>query len=403
MSSEMIPLLPPNGGGKGHPKDKTTTCTCTGNTCSHLCHRRSYPLYLAGSTAPLLVAAVLAFVAVALLSAIVHQSTGTTSPSLDDLDPANVTFRELAKLMLPEAYDDMCEALPLLQQPHLHPVQVHDTRKVILRTRDLLDVFSPVYPIYQRRENETDDDCDLWLIVRNYTKKLYQKVGEFQDLHYAKHASHAIKHHRRKKVYRLVDAFFQQEEISDSQMHDYLGAPTNGCYLRNESHLFWPSTFRLPAGRDLAMPSLRALGFQQVQHALQYLNETLSYDGLANDTVHETFHNLRKEMRSLTDEYDLFVNSSSMNHIMFPPAASQPNMIPLLKEAHLVLGSLNNDFVGLEIYTQSNDSQPVQEEILHERIRQGWESFRMWIEEVQLEQSLKDLGTLLKTDEPVGQ
>lgn len=398
MASEMAPLLLPPNGGNGNDNEVYTTESGSSekSSISRCQQRRSL------WAVPLLAIALLFFFTLTLITSF-HQGA-TTSHPFDELNSANLTFRELAQRMLPVAYDEMCTALRLLQTPHLHPGQVHDKRKIILRARDLLDIFSPVYPIYQRNENETDDDFDLWLILRNLTSKLYEKVGEFQDLHYAKHASHAIRHHRRKKVQRLIISFFQQEEISDSQMSAYLAAPTNGCYPRKESHLFWPNTTttRLPAGRDLAMPSLRALGVQQVHHALEYLNETLSYDGLANDTVHATFHNLRKEMRSLTDEYDLFVNSSSssMKYIMFPPAASEPTGIPLLKEAHIVLGLLNNDFVGLEIYTQNNESQPLQEEILQTRIEEGWQSFCTWVEEVQLEQRLRDLGTLLEADDP---
>ena len=58
------------------------------------------------------------------------------------------------------------------------PGEVAQARKVLLQTRDLLDVFSPVFP-------RTNKHNDLWVELRLQYKQGYEIVGEFLDLNHA--------------------------------------------------------------------------------------------------------------------------------------------------------------------------------------------------------------------------
>ena len=55
------------------------------------------------------------------------------------------SFCNLARYMLPAWYQETISNLPVFV-PDVQPGDVYKTRKILLKTRDLVDVFSPVYP-----------------------------------------------------------------------------------------------------------------------------------------------------------------------------------------------------------------------------------------------------------------
>ena len=229
------------------------------------------------------------------------------APDVVSSNTTTTTFQELASAMLPTWYDTMIGQLDKLT-PTVQPDQVYKARKIILKTRDLLDVFSPAYP----NTTHNNTTMDLWERIRHYVSHLYMTVGEFQDLHNA-HVRFSEKEMEIKRALVLLwkDNFtiFRQEH---AEIPTFLAAPTGYRYAHKESHLFWQTVEEPPFGRDPATPSLQKLGKGQLERALTYLHEALPYQFIMNETVHAIYHNLRKELRSITDEFDLF------QWVMFP-------------------------------------------------------------------------------------
>lgn len=107
-------------------------------------------------------------------SVIYDTGINDTSPELDSFIsyPVKKCFAELALVMLPPWYTASRMAMnDVLQQETMDPSNVKNARQVLLTTRDLLDVFSPVYPSHSQ-----------WGNVRNLYKDGYELVGYYQDL-----------------------------------------------------------------------------------------------------------------------------------------------------------------------------------------------------------------------------
>ena len=98
--------------------------------------------------------------------------------------------------------------------PDVQPGDVYKSRKILLKTRDLVDVFSPVY------KNDTilnDDEDDMWSLIRHHLNIGYVVVGEFQDLHNA-HVLYAqeLMEQRRNVVLAWKSDFEQFQETHDA-------------------------------------------------------------------------------------------------------------------------------------------------------------------------------------------
>ena len=75
-------------------------------------------------------------------------------------------------------------------------------RIALLQTRDLLDVFSPVFP-------RTNKHNDLWVELRLQYKQGYEIVGEFLDLNHAHiEYTQATCDARRKEVLDWISDFY---------------------------------------------------------------------------------------------------------------------------------------------------------------------------------------------------
>ena len=105
----------------------------------------------------------------------------------------STTLADLAQMMLPTWYELTVAQLPIFN-PKVMPSEVFDSRKIILKTRDLVDALGPVYqptssflvkkkkhrPNRQLRKEE-----DILRTLRFHLNRGYMRVGEFQDLHNA--------------------------------------------------------------------------------------------------------------------------------------------------------------------------------------------------------------------------
>jgi hypothetical protein len=140
-----------------------------------------------------------------------------------------------------------------------------------------------------------------------------------------------------------------------------------------------PDSF-IPRGADPATESLQRLGRHQLQQSIDYLQVVMTYDHVLNKDDHLDYHNLRKQLRSLVDEYDLFQD------LMFPNNAS----IPILRIARKKLGDINDDWTAYSIYVEKH-IHPDEQNRLRSEIRTQWDSFKNWVQEINFATVLQEL------------
>ena len=281
----------------------------------------------------------------------------------------NTTFAELAQLMLPPWYEASLMAInDVLQPATMDPSTVQKARKVLLTTRDLLDVFSPVFPTQS-----------IWKSVRTLFKDGYEIVGYYQDLDHAHiDYSPALLEQRQDDV-----ATWKEEFASYISRHDIavflIDDITSGCYDHKESHLFWGEMDgNLPCGRDPAAQSLEKLAGVQLRNSLDYLRTSLQYDTVLGEVEEETFHNFRKEVRSFMDEYDLF------GFVLLPDDGGITTpVLTLLKETRDRLGEINDNWTAYHHYVEGNE-QETEQKVLEGEIDDGWDKFVAWAAAVDL-------------------
>ncbi|KAL7540402.1 hypothetical protein ACHAWF_006670 [Thalassiosira exigua] len=220
------------------------------------------------------------------------------------------------------------------------PGEVYSLRKTMLQTRDLLDVFSPVYSKRsslgdyardaprtrvswgyggerfeltlesdgrqrssrkKKKRDEHDggdgDDGgrfkDLWKTLRSFLNRGYMLIGDFQDLDHAhiEYTSDRLAHHQR-ELWEWNESFLAFVTEHRQHVSRYLSRPckkkrrpaSKSARCRRvrarSSRLFWGNTTkeRLPDGnRDAAASVLPRLGRAQLVRAEEYLRRSLRF------------------------------------------------------------------------------------------------------------------------------
>ena len=342
----------------------------------------------------------------------VHYSNSTTTTTTTS------TFGDLAAIMLPPWYEASLLVIRHVLTPGMDPSDpnLKYARKVLLHTRDLLDVFSPVYPNPASRRQALS-----WAHVRAYFKIGYERVGYFHDLEssgvlYDK----SLWDDRRQSVLDWKNEFaaFRQQH----NVREYLVTEISleGCYDHKESHLFWgelgvlqslprmmgnklnevkkpkkhhkkkgiptrgtvnpplpvllddTTELKLPCASDLATPSLASLATVQLTHALHYLQLVLPYRTVLTVEQQEEYHNLRKEMRVFLDEYKLFDD-----FLLDATAADVKESMEILAEAVQRIGVFHDQWTAYDMYETQGKHEKEQIELAHD-INQGWDDFKVW-------------------------
>jgi hypothetical protein len=302
-----------------------------------------------------------------------RSSTTTITPSTlgggDNSDNRNTNhrmFAELALMMLPPWYTASRMAMNnALQDSKMDPANVKQARQVLLTTRDLLDVFSPVYPTNS-----------LWKTVRTLYKDGYELVGYFQDLDHA-HVLYdeELWNERKHDVLQWKSDFEYFDARHD--IHTFLRDNVDmvGCYDHAESHLFWGELDgSLPCGNDVATASLQKLASVQLHNALDLLQQSMTFDSVLDVSKQEIFHDFRKEIRSFLDECDLF------EFVLLPTYQNDKMIKQSLKTltmAHKLLGKVNDDWTAYDLYVQRNEHLEKQKQLANE-ISTGWDDFKAW-------------------------
>jgi len=320
------------------------------------------------------------------------------------------------------------------------------------------DDSSTYYTMY---ESETNNRVykDMWRTLRRFLDDGYTLIGDFQDLDHAhiRYTDEELLQFQR-EVWDWNDSFLTFVDEHEQAIMEFLSHPcpredevtdhvgkskksvikTAKCRFSHakSSHLFWGWTpiDDLPDGKtDLATTALGYLGRSQLKRASTYLENMMAYDHVIPETsnesnlsknvimraeglediVHETYHNLRKELRSFFDELDLFgilllPDYSSLPDVigMQPSAGSTTNdasysdvapstsrdsyqdqqvddALEVLKRTRKLLGDMNDDYAAYSTYVKK-DEYPVEQLRLSNAIEDQWSSFRSWAEEVDL-------------------
>ncbi len=477
--------------------------------------------------------------------------------------PSDITFADLAGMMLPiyfqktvrlcistitpatinhTSFDEGSNVTTtsISRTTSVMPGDVFKLRKTMLKTRDMLDVFSTVYSTQSSLDDYSDekhndallimnfepwkkvdeegegifesnyrnsgmDDTkrisdaeqqngrrmrhheirpkikDLWYTLRKFLDRGYTLIGDFQDLDHAKimHSSAQLAQYQL-KVWQWCDEFMTYVTENRRLISLYLSLP---CKTRKEkknkqqhqcryvhshtSHLFWGSLHSkrdLPDGNvDKATHVLGRLGYMQLGRAQAYLVDVLTREHVistmttksgddaqdeaedSENEVHETYHNLRKELRSFLDELDLFgdlllPNSSIVPEIVSDrfsaveegqpvlvspsssPTAQTPTSSPttqtptssptflsststlvhvqtdlavdVLRNVRNILGDLNDSYVAYAKYVEWDEYLKERLE-LQQVVETQWGQFRAWAQDVDLTGKLNFLmGTI---------
>mmetsp|Transcript_18985 Transcript_18985/g.54702 ORF Transcript_18985/g.54702 Transcript_18985/m.54702 type:complete len:989 (-) Transcript_18985:2672-5638(-) len=316
-----------------------------------------------------------------------------------DFADESTTLVDLAQMMLPTWYELTVAQLPIFN-PKVMPSEVFNSRKIILKTRDLVDALGPVYqPTSSFRlkkkhaHRQLRKEEDILRTLRFHLNRGYMRVGEFQDLHNAHvlYNVHQLNYYRG-RVLDWKDAF--DSFIKSHDISAFLSAPSQGCFNRTDSrsHLFWGEIGITPCGSDLATPTLALLGLKQLERASDYLHRSLQFSNIVNEEAHLVYHNLRKELRSLFDEFELF------GYLMFAtddPTTTRNDVQQTIKKARKLLGNINDDYTAYSIYVENRQYHDLQKE-LAARIGASWNQFKDWTNEVDLEGSLAYLAKDMK-------
>jgi hypothetical protein len=283
----------------------------------------------------------------------------------------NFSFGGLALVMLPQYYATMMPALDIFNR-NVMPGEIAKIRKVVLKTRDLMDVFSPVY------RNSTKTGPDMWVLVRKQLAKGYQIVGEFLDLDHA-HVMYSKDEFQslRRKVLHWKKQFMEFDKTHDIPTFLSTGATTKlttSFDHEKESRFYWLSGDHnlRPSGGDPATASLRVLGQIQLDVILTYLENAYPYISVLDEKPQGDCHNIRKALRAITDEYQIF------GSYMFPMTNQTSRVMDDLNIARTLLGDIHDDWTAREDYIL-NHVYVEEQGRLAEKIDLGWGYFKTWV------------------------
>jgi DNA modification methylase len=135
----------------------------------------------------------------------------------------------------------------------------------------------------------------------------------------------------------------------------------------------------------VAQDALQALAYQQLQNAIDYLQTIQKYDSPIPLSAHEDYHNLRKQLRSLVDEYEV------LQDVMFPFSPATKAAAQVLVSTRTFLGNINDDWTADMFYIDHGDEHHHEQARLEERLELEWHNFLTWAKTVDLEGSLAAL------------
>jgi hypothetical protein len=249
----------------------------------------------------------------------------------------------------------------------IEPSEVEELRKSILRVRDLIDIYSPIFPNRSSVSSPTPAtlenlrnpaqgltklsvvEVDIWSIFRAHLDAGYTIIGQYQDLDHS-HINYTMQlsHRLRREVLQWKNQFIRNtttlmlitctntslSEISNSSdvflqfLHirhdDNHQRRTPGYTHRTESRLFWRSVDPHPHLDDCACSSLQRLVQKQLHTTRHYYHRAFAHDSVADEAAHtdvqyvhclNSFHS-RKRFDPHTAMYTFERGNSNLRKIL---------------------------------------------------------------------------------------
>jgi hypothetical protein len=220
----------------------------------------------------------------------------------------------------------------------MEPPEVEDLRKSILRVRDLIDIFSPIFPNRSKVSSSSPEtlwnhrhhtkwqavhatpsrarvvELDVWSILRSQLDAGYTIIGQYQDLDHS-HINYTMQlnHRLRREVLQWKNQFIQNTTalilIRNRNISLSGTGNTNDAFLqflqvrhdnnhrrrtpgythRKESRLFWSKLYAPPNLDDCACSSLRRLIQKQQQLARYYYQRAFAHESVEDEVAHTDF------------------------------------------------------------------------------------------------------------------
>jgi len=324
----------------------------------------------------------------------------------------NRTFGELARILLPPWHMASVIAVDVSilddTQPSNHTLK--QARQVLKIGRDLLDVFSPCYDSSQKKSSKKGSN--IWKKLRALYSDGYEQVGYYKDLS----AAHLV-YDEPLWTQRLDDILAWKEKFLDFDVrHDIIkfmvdgikdppptaigGGGAGGGFEHKQSHLFWgeelSSSHQLPRSTDPATESFDKLIKTQLQSALQYYDIIVMYDTVLTKEEQEDYHNLRKELRDVVDEFNLL----GFGVVLPDPTSSSSTRkaeksVRKFKLAVHKIGIFHDEWTAYDKY-KTNGEHFGKQQKLELSINEKWTDFKAWMFKVDFRGTIEALLEELK-------
>jgi len=180
-----------------------------------------------------------------------HYKSKHDDDTMKKIHPKTTTFAELAEIMVLPWYEASIMAITKDKawKHGISPINCHQVRRSLLMTRDMLDVFGPVFPGPTKHEKK---DNSTWRKLRLQYRHGYQTIGRLQDLRGLEYSKKELEK-RIHAVHEWKKEFLEFQKKED--IHHFLyskhikkdghgggGFDPKGCYNHKSSHLFWADT-----------------------------------------------------------------------------------------------------------------------------------------------------------------
>jgi len=284
-------------------------------------------------------------------------------------------FAGMAKTFVPAEYAKMGPLMSIIT-PTVQPQDVYLIRKQILRARDMLDVFSPVYPNFY-------EGVDLWSVMRGCLDDGYTLIGDLQDLNHSNVPyTQADLQVKRNLVLQWQMSFNQLNQ--QYNFANFVGDAQLGTYTHvNESSFYWKKVPSRPTGESLGTKTLQYLLSNQLQTALKYFDTVDPVSSVITESIHAIFHDLRKELRTIMDEQNEFKTA------LLPVTTQYIAIFNLLGMARDKAGNINDEITAYYYYQSHH--QLMKLPALQTQINSDWAAMKLWMQQVNLRGNLVQL------------
>jgi hypothetical protein len=277
------------------------------------------------------------------------------------------SLAKLAEQRVPETFATVVAETQKFSDSTL-PYDAKTYRKQIVAARDLIDLFTHVYP--------AGDKVDLWNEIRNDLDTGYEAVGQFKDLFDSQgvEPSEAVYDKEELKETRAVVLKWKKSFLKNVQKHDYQGylaAPlANQFEFRSKkdlSRFYWGAVDLSPELGASGPANLKSLVSALLLAAADDYESVMKISDLLKGDNDIAFHDFRKRVRSITKTCHYFPS-------LMPASAQSKQVLASLTEIVDAYGMINDDIVRYHRAEEHKKKKTMS--ALNKKIRNDWEALR---------------------------